>query len=159
MVEQLKTYYDFAYNDYQFFMDAYEGGIVGNVMGAMAQEICEKFLKHIIDEYVIVDSLNGDMEKTTMLKSHNLNKLVRYITKNIPDMEINKPMINVVNGLYFTTRYPGDETIMVQEEDIPEYVEAVESCKKDVDRFIEIMKKREHKIDAPIKSVVKPKTR
>lgn len=42
MGEELKTYYDFADNDYKFLMAAYEQGIVVNAMGAMAQEICEK---------------------------------------------------------------------------------------------------------------------
>lgn len=42
MAEGLKTYYDLADNDYQFLMAAYEQGMVGNAMGAMAQEIREK---------------------------------------------------------------------------------------------------------------------
>ena len=33
-------------------MAAYKNGLVGNAMGAMAQETCEKYLKHLIDEYV-----------------------------------------------------------------------------------------------------------
>ena len=45
MAKDLKTYYDFADNDYQFLMAAYEQGLVGNGMGAMAQEICEKYIR------------------------------------------------------------------------------------------------------------------
>jgi len=54
MAEELKTYYDFADNNYDFLMAAYKNGLVGNAMGAMAQETCEKYLKHLIDEYVIL---------------------------------------------------------------------------------------------------------
>ena len=52
MAEELKTYYDFADNNYDFLMAAYKNGLVGNAMGAMEQEACEKYLKHLIDEYV-----------------------------------------------------------------------------------------------------------
>ena len=54
MGKELKTYYDFATNDYEFLMDAYRAGFVSNAMGAMAQGICEKYLKHVINEYVEV---------------------------------------------------------------------------------------------------------
>lgn len=36
---------DFASNDYDFLMSAYEQGLFGNAMGAMAQGTCEKYLK------------------------------------------------------------------------------------------------------------------
>lgn len=50
MAKELKTYFDFAENNYDFLLAAYEQGLVGNAMGAMAQETCEKYLKHIIEE-------------------------------------------------------------------------------------------------------------
>ena len=45
MAKDLKTYYDFADNDYQFLMAAYEQGLVGNAMGGMAQETSEKYIR------------------------------------------------------------------------------------------------------------------
>ena len=54
----------------------------------------------------------------------------------MPDIKLNRQSLNLVNGLYFTTRYPGDESIVVEKEDIEEYVEAVKKCKKAVDEFI-----------------------
>ena len=53
MAKELKTYFDFAENNYDFLLAAYEQGLVGNAMGAMAQETCEKYLKHIIEKYVV----------------------------------------------------------------------------------------------------------
>ena len=47
----LETYRDFAENDFFFFTDAYSSGRMGNIMGAMAQGICEKYMKDIIDTY------------------------------------------------------------------------------------------------------------
>ena len=46
MAKDLKTYYDFADNNFNFLIAAYEQGLIGNAMGAMAQETCEKYLKH-----------------------------------------------------------------------------------------------------------------
>ena len=67
----------------------------------------------------------------------------------LPDIKLDRQSLNLVNGLYFTTRYPGDESIVVEKirglilpnqvekEDIEEYVEAVRKCKKAVDEFIQ----------------------
>ena len=44
----LNSYFDFAENDFQYFKASYDAGIVANMMGAMAQGICEKYMKHLI---------------------------------------------------------------------------------------------------------------
>ena len=38
----LNSYFDFAENDFRYFKASYDAGIVANMMGAMAQGICEK---------------------------------------------------------------------------------------------------------------------
>lgn len=48
----------------------------------------------------------------------------------LPDIKLDRQSLNLVNGLYFTTRYPGDESIVVEKEDIEEYVEAVKKMQK-----------------------------
>lgn len=55
----------------------------------------------------------------------------------LPDIKLDRQSLNLVNGLYFTTRYPGDESIVVEKEDIEEYVDVVRKCKKAVDEFIQ----------------------
>ena len=55
----------------------------------------------------------------------------------LPDIKLDRQSLNLVNGLYFTTRYPGDESIVVEKEDIEEYEEVVRKCKKAVDEFIQ----------------------
>ena len=52
MAKDLKTYYDFADNNFNFLIAAYEQGLVGNAMGAMAQETCEKYLKHTANKLI-----------------------------------------------------------------------------------------------------------
>ena len=49
----LKTYFDFAENDYGYFWHSFEQGIVANAMAADAQEICEKYMKHVIDQWIL----------------------------------------------------------------------------------------------------------
>lgn len=136
MAEELKTYYDFADNNYDFLMAAYKNGLVGNAMGAMAQEACEKYLKHLIDEYVILGDSADNAKKTEILRTHNLTKLSKYISSHLPEVNLDRPSLNLVNGLYFTTRYPGDESIMVEKDDLDEYIDAVKKCKNAVDEFI-----------------------
>lgn len=38
----LETYFDFAEDDYIYFTQSVNAGFVANMMGAMAQGICEK---------------------------------------------------------------------------------------------------------------------
>ena len=136
MAKDLKTYYDFADNNFNFLIAAYEQGLIGNAMGAMAQETCEKYLKHIIEEYIVPNDSNENVKKMELLRTHNLTKLSKYILNYLPDIKLDLQSLNLVNGLYFTMRYPGDESIVVEKEDIEEYVEAVKKCKKAVDEFI-----------------------
>lgn len=137
MAKELKTYFDFAENNYDFLLAAYEQGLVGNAMGAMAQETCEKYLKHIIEEYVVPQDLQGNAKKAEILRTHNLSKLSKYIVQYVSDIKLNRQALNLINGLYFTTRYPGDESIVVEKEDIDDYIEAVKECRKSVTEFIE----------------------
>ena len=92
MAEELKTYYDFADNNYDFLMAAYKNGLVGNAMGAMAQETCEKYLKHLIDEYVILGDSADNAKKTEILRTHNLTKLSKYISSHLPEVNLDLVM-------------------------------------------------------------------
>ena len=47
-MEELRTYKDFADNSYQYFMFAYNSGQLFNEMGAMAQSVCERYLKNFL---------------------------------------------------------------------------------------------------------------
>lgn len=61
----------------------------------------------------------------------------KYISEYVPDIKLNRQALNLVNGLYFTTRYPGDESIVVEKEDIDDYIEAVKECRNSIVGFIE----------------------
>lgn len=134
----MKTYYDFAQNDYEYFSDSYERGAVWNSMAALAQNSCEKYLKHLIDRYQEVNSRSEMLEKTDNLHSHSLSKLIRHLEANT-DIRVPadaKAAMVQINGYYYSTRYPGDDSIEVNEEDIANCKIAIEKCKELTDRTI-----------------------
>ena len=71
----LNSYFDFAENDFQYFKDSYDAGIVANMMGAMAQGICEKYMKHLISEYYKPDDAMQQKDFENILRTHSLNRL------------------------------------------------------------------------------------
>lgn len=110
-MDTLKTYYDFAEDDYQYLREDYERGRIANYMAGMAQNICERYLKHIIDKYVLSKTTNEEYEKKEYLRKHSLNALLRYINANT-DFQISKELCKTIkeaDGYYFSTRYPREE--------------------------------------------------
>lgn len=74
---ELRTYYDFAHDDYKFIKATLEAGITANSLGALAQNTCERFVKHLINQFIPVTDKNQS-EITEVLSTHNLNRLVSY---------------------------------------------------------------------------------
>lgn len=135
---ELKTYYDFAVDDYRFLSELKKSGITANSIGAIAQNTCERFLKHLINEYVPVTEENRQ-QITEILTTHNLNRLVffwnRFSEYRIPGKV--SDFLKKINGFYFSTKYPGDDCQTLTMENIASCHEAVEACKQVVDAIIE----------------------
>lgn len=130
----LKNYLDFAENDYQYLIASYEAGIVANMMGAMAQGICEKYMKHIISQFTTPSSGTEQLEKEALLKTHNLQRLIRYMESKT-DFQFTKETKSLmlqINGYYFSTRYPGDDSIELDKEDIEDCILAAKGCREEV---------------------------
>lgn len=117
------SYFDMAENDYQFLKKDYDEGRVGNVMCSIAQCICERYLKQII----ISNVQTGN--PTDVLKSHSLKALKNYIVNNIPDFSCDWKTVMQANGYYFSARYPGDDSFMVERDDVQEAWESVEEVR------------------------------
>lgn len=135
------TYADFAENDYRFFKEAYDEGLKGTSMAALGQSICERYLKHIISEYANPTSSTEQSPKSGVLSTQNLRRLTQYIQDEIK-IEISaetEALIERINGFYFMTRYPGDESFIPNEEDIDRAFFAVESTRKFVHDFCSSM--------------------
>lgn len=114
------TYQDFAEDDYRFFKSAYDRGIKGNALAALAQNICERYLKHVVSEYAHPENKEEVLNKEHILRTHSLRRLMGYIHD---DMGIEIPedveeKLERIDGFYFTTRYPGEESYLASDRDI-----------------------------------------
>lgn len=131
MEKELVTYFDFAEDDYQYLLEDYNNGRVANYMGASSQNTCERYLKYIIEEMFYPQTESEEDNKVNILKKHNLRTLVKFLRKNnLCDFSKDEiAAINAVNGFYYTTRYPGDDSISVDKEDIDDCMEALNICR------------------------------
>ncbi|MCC2255560.1 HEPN domain-containing protein [Ruminococcus sp. CLA-AA-H200] len=124
----LNNYYDFAENDYQFFNQSYTMGIKAPAQAALGQSICERYLKHIISEYANPETDSEFYKKESVLRTHSLHKLTTYLQDDmgieIPDRILDE--LGRIDGFYFTTRYPGDDSFIATERDIDTARSAVE---------------------------------
>ncbi|HIY02851.1 MAG TPA: HEPN domain-containing protein [Candidatus Blautia faecipullorum] len=135
------SYYDLAENDYQFLLKDWQEGRIGNLMCSAAQNICERYLKHVIDSYIT------DTDVTRILQTHSLKALRRFMQEHVPDFEGKWKIILQADGYYFSTRYPGDTAFFVGKEDVDECWEAVEETRRAVIQLIKEQKQRKMPID------------
>ena len=126
MVSQ-NNYFEFAENDYKFFKETYEADMKRPALAAMGQSICERYLKHIINEYANPENEFEHMKKESTLRTHSLHKLIRYIKDDmgIRISDDKKNTMQAIDGFYFTTRYPGEDSFIANETDIDDAWNAV----------------------------------
>lgn len=124
------TYLDFAENDYLFLKRDFEEGRVGNVLCSMAQNICERYLKHIIDIYC------SDIDVTDVLRTHSLYILERFIREHLEDFECDWNTVCVSNGYYFSASYPGDNSFLVTKYDVDRCYESVKEARRAVLEYV-----------------------
>lgn len=132
MAEKLNSYLAFAENDFLFFRQAYDTGNKGSALAALGQSICERYLKHVISEFAQPENHSEMQDKETILRTHSLRRLMRYIQE---EMELEIPektelAMDRIDGFYFTTRYPGSESFIPSERDIDKANIAVEEARK-----------------------------
>lgn len=134
----LNKYYDFAENDYNLFVEIYKTGLVANLLGATAQGICEKYLKHLINEYYIPTSVVERADKQDIMRTHSLNKLMRFTKQkldlHLPD-DVSSEMRGI-DGFYFSTRYPGCDSVELDKSDIEHCYLAINGCRDEIIKFI-----------------------
>jgi len=141
------TYFDFAENDYQYLKCDFAEKRVSNLLCYSAQSICERYLKHIIDQYT-PENINA----TTVLKAHSLKALGNFIEDNIPNFQCDWNTILLADGYYFSARYPGDDAIIAKQRDADNCSAAVEEARAAVLEFEKSPKinKEEHSSDVTI---------
>lgn len=136
----MDSYYDTAQNDYLYLEGVKE--ILNNLrsynpIAVTAQNIAERYLKHIIQNYML------DKDYTQTLRSHKLMTLYQAIHSRFEDFILDDNMLRILTDYYFDARYPGADYIMVTREDALEAIRGVETIKYAVDTFIEKMQEKE----------------
>lgn len=125
------TYYDMAENDYQFLTFDHDNGRVGNVMCYVSQNVCERYLKHLIDVYC------REIDTTSALKTHSLKVLKKFMNENLPDFVCDWRTVMKADGFYFSSRYPGDDSFLVDGDDVEDCWEAVEEVRSAVNAYLQ----------------------
>ena len=125
------TYLDFAENDYQFFMHNYRTGVIANNMAAEAQNACEKYLKHLIEEYDDIHNASAHFTHARILKARNLGNLLDYLmcamNIRVPDRMYNELL--QISEYSYTVRYPGDDSFFAAKIDMDRCAKALDSCR------------------------------
>lgn len=152
----LKTYFDFAENEYHYFAASCKRNDVANIMGAIAQGICEKYMKHLIDQFYHPTDAEALKSREIVLHDHNLTRILRYIKENMGvkfDYDAVQKM-RAINGYYLSARYPGDFTPDLTSKDIQDCLDAVESCRSETLKWEERLgnKGKTTKLESKIES-------
>ena len=96
------------------------------------------YMKNVIDKYFKPETEEEQTEYDIHMRTHNLNKLMRFLDQRMGlnfDREV-KAEMQIINGYYFTARYPGDESIEVTKEDLDVCADAVEHCRESILKMI-----------------------
>ena len=128
----LNSYFDFAENDFQYFKASYDAGIVANMMD-------------LISEYYKPDDAIQQKDFENILRTHSLNRLMKFLKGNM-GAEFSKNTqthMRMIDGFYFSTRYPGDDSIEIDGDDVETCNDAIELCRKEVLELERKLKKDE----------------
>ena len=180
----LNNYYDYAEDDFAFFMTSYNAGYTFNSMCVIAQNICEKYLKYLLDTYFKLEvkldnedilkareeykkkykqeyfdknmnikehsydkNYNDDIDdgdRCLIMKAHSVKKLVNFI-RDHAYFPCNYKAIILCDGYYNDSRYPGNGSFYVNDEDVQICHDSIIACKNAVDDFIQHQKELEIK--------------
>lgn len=133
-----KSYYYYATSGYESFMHLYNNGIITEEMLSMAQNSCERYLKHVIDKYEIVDkdSREGHI---VALHSHGLKYLLHYINDRL-HVRVSKDLaqsLSSISKYYYVARYPINGSVFACEANICDCYIALRACREFADRTCE----------------------
>ncbi len=112
---EMKGYYWSAENSRQYFEKAYNSGDVFNDMAAQAQNICERYLKDVIDCYADKNDSKKRKELLSIMRQHDIVSLLDYVC-SLVDIKLSGDVYNKivsVNNYYIRTRYPVEDFIVV----------------------------------------------
>lgn len=130
-MESKITYFTRAENDFQFLHFAYNNNRIDDAMAYLSQNICERYLKHVIDVFC------RDVDTSNVLRTHSLRVLSKFIKQNMLNFDCDWNKILKCDGYYFSARYPGNDAVEVDKDDIQDCWEAVVETRTSVISFLE----------------------
>ncbi|RKI42923.1 hypothetical protein D7V86_00015 [bacterium D16-51] len=96
------------------------------------QQVCEKFLKHLVRLYVF----DSDVDK--VLKSHKLITLIFRMERAVGiSLNVNRDMLRFLSDFYFDGRHPGVDFIVADREGAERGYKTVMQVKEQVDYVLE----------------------
>lgn len=137
------SYFAFAERDYRFFLRVRETGTEGGTLAALGQNICERYLKHIVELYAKPEDELGTLEKESVLHMHSLHRLIRYLKEELA-LEIpaqTEKILKRIDIFSIATTEPGDDSFIPSEEDIEDAWEAVLQTRRFVGNVIRAMER------------------
>jgi hypothetical protein len=142
-MESQLSYFDYAEADFQVLEEACQSDIRGNLWAGVSQNICERYFKHLIDQYVGADDEAGLHRKIDILHTHSLTRLLNYLVTELPGFSIGMEdnyLFRSIDGFYFSTRYPGEDHFLASSQDIDLGIKAAKAARRVT---IDYMKLRE----------------
>ena len=137
------SYFAFAERDYQFFSRVREAGFSGEALAALGQNICVRYLKHIVDIHAEPGDEPGTLKKESVLRTHSLHRLIRYLKEELA-LEIpaqTEKILKRIDIFSIATTEPGDDSFIPSEEDIEDAWEAVLQTRRFVGNVIRAMER------------------
>ena len=149
-MESLKTYFDFAENDFKYSTAIIDNEDLAsslcNVTLSSLTQASEKYLKHIID----ISCDGSDKNDNDLMHSHNLSRIYKRVLE-ITEINAEISEIRWLGDFYFSARYPGDFYFSADMEDVREalditnriresvisYIKSKENCKSIIDEIRE----------------------
>ncbi|MDO4554722.1 MAG: hypothetical protein Q4B70_06230, partial [Lachnospiraceae bacterium] len=71
-MEKEINYFGMAENDYLFLEKIVNQGLVYNAICYISQNICERYLKHIVDEFIL------DVDTFGVMRTHSIKVLAKF---------------------------------------------------------------------------------
>lgn len=138
-MESIMNYKNIADNDYAFLSDAINKALEKQDtplrIPSLASEVCEKYLKHIINEYCHPESDEEMYAKEKILHSHSLRNLLDYIENaGFEVCDETRDQIIIIDGLYFNTHYPSEDFHRTTIKDIKDSLSAMNLAKAYVEK-------------------------
>ena len=128
-------YYDYAEDGYKCLQKCIKSGIYYNALASLAQNTCERYLKHLINYYM-------DASNLSEMRTHSIKMLLKFVTTKFKDLDIDKSIVMRADGYYIKSRYPGDDSFFASKQDVLDAFAAVEETKNAVDKYL-----KEHRLN------------